>query len=678
MLTIEQQIEAYADKIPSIQKRFTVGNIVPYPYQAVAYIETAKRIANYEHPFYIKASVSAGKTIMIAMLAAQCKTMNLPMMVIARQAEIVKQDSEEISNLDVPNSVYCAGLGTKAAYFPIVVGSEGTVVNGLFKMLGDYVPSVLAIDECHQVDWQDLAEAIANDESFEYMSRAKDKPYRVNGEIVDADYPYNEKFETVEFGGGRTQYTIVIIELMRRCLQKTGRELRIVGYTGSEFRGVIPILQEDKSQPGFWREQITDINTNYLVEFGSVVPTIFGDTEADGLGYDLSEFHGSSQDGTQDFSAEDLRKMEKKIHDSGEMTKLIMQKVVERAQTRNGVLITCAGQRHCKEAASYLPPDATYAIITEKTNSKKRGEILDKANRGEIKYIFQVMALTTGVNVPFWDFSVILRKIGSLTLLIQLLGRGMRLLKDWQKEAPYSWVKEDHLVWDFAGTMDDLGQLYFDPILEQAQYQKRKSSKNGPKICPVCKGENSEYARRCIHKDSNGNRCEYFWTSQRCEDQKDPRTGKIKVKGCHAENDIVARQCRCCGVQLKDPNDNLTGKHYTQNDWYQVVGFDLGLTRNQSGIIFNYVLLNHDGERFTAREKFFPESESAICGKLWRQKAVFQHVDDAVMRGKLGGMKNARKILEYAEYFRAPKRVTHRINGKKEDIISRKDFGGEE
>ncbi|WP_236516210.1 hypothetical protein, partial [Escherichia coli] len=172
-------------------------------------------------------------------------------------------------------------------------------------------------------------------------------------------------------------------------------ELRIVGYTGSEFRGVVPILQEDKTQPGFWREQITDINTNYLVEFGSVVPTIFGDTEADGLGYDLSEFHGSSQDGTQDFSAEELRKMEKKIHESGEMTKLIMQKVVERAKTRNGVLITCAGQRHCKEAASYLPPDATYAIITEKTNSKKRGEILDKANRGEIKYIFQVMSLTT-------------------------------------------------------------------------------------------------------------------------------------------------------------------------------------------------------------------------------------------------------------------------------------------
>ncbi|GAB7401503.1 hypothetical protein OUHCRE2_49640 [Enterobacter asburiae] len=69
-------------------------------------------------------------------------------------------------------------------------------------------------------------------------------------------------------------------------------------------------------------------------------------------------------------------------------------------------------------------------------------------------------------------------------------------------------------------------------------------------------------------------------------------------------------------MQLKDPNGNLTGKHNTQNGWYDVVGVDIGLARNQSGIIFNYVLLNHDGERFTAREKFFPESENQICGKL--------------------------------------------------------------
>lgn len=672
---IKQQIaDLGEEKIKELQAKYTVGPVVPYPYQCVMFDEIGKRIGRYRHPFYVKASVSAGKTIGFAMVASRIRDLGLSMMILARQGEIVKQDSEELSNFEVPNSVYCAGLGTKSAYFPIVVGSEGTVVGGLFKALGDFVPSVLGIDECHQVDWEDLADAIKNGESFEQMSRAKDAPYKINGEVCDPSIVPCD-MDCVVYGTGRTQYTQIIVELMRRCKEKTGKELRIFGMTGSEFRGTTPILVEDTDKPGFWREQVTDIDTDYLIEFGSVVPTFFGDDLGD-LGYDLDEFHASSRDGGE-FTAAELKKMEKKIHDSGDMTKRIMERVVERAKTRNGVLITCAGQRHCKEAASYLPEGSTYAIITESMAGKKRGEILEAANRGEIKYIFQVMALTTGVNVPFWDFSVILRKIGSLTLLIQLLGRGMRLLKGWQKEAPYNFEKTDHLVWDFAGTMDELGQLYFNPILEQAQYQRRGSDKQPPKPCPKCGKENSFHARRCIATDANGNRCDYFWKSQICEDQKDEKTGRLKVKGCGVENDVVARICRGCGVSLKDPNDNLTGKHYTLNDWYDVVGFDIGLTRNQSGILFNYVLVDKHGDRFTATEKFFPESDNQICAKLWRQKGVFPHVFDPIMRGKLGAYKNARKIIEHQEFFAAPKRVTHRINGKKEDIISRKDFGND-
>src|SRR5699024_570363 len=112
----------------------------------------------------------------------QCRKMGLKMMVLARQAEIVDQDSEEITNLGVPNSIYCAGLKTKSAYFPIVVGSEGTVVNGLFKALGDYVPHVIGIDECHQVDWEDLADAIENNESYQQMTTKKDLPVLIGEE----------------------------------------------------------------------------------------------------------------------------------------------------------------------------------------------------------------------------------------------------------------------------------------------------------------------------------------------------------------------------------------------------------------------------------------------------------------------------------------------------------------
>ncbi|SMH63967.1 ATP-dependent helicase [Escherichia phage vB_EcoS_swan01] len=660
---IEKQISALGEAvIKSIQERFTVGNIVPYPYQCVAYAEIAKRMKNYEHPFFVKASVSAGKTLMFAMVAAQCRKMGLKMMVLARQAEIVDQDSEEISNLGVPNSIYCAGLKTKSAYFPIVVGSEGTVVNGLFKSLGDYVPHVIGIDECHQVDWEDLADAIENNESYQQMTTKKDLPV-----LIGEEQQFDSNGDPM-FGTGRTQYTVIIMEMMRRCREAYGHELRIFGMTGSEFRGVVPILVEDKNKNGFWREQVTNIDTNYLIKFGSVVPTNFGDVGD--LGYDLSEFEASSEDGVSDFDAKTLRKMEEKIHQDATMTQKIMAKVHEICKDRNGVLVTCAGERHCKEAAAALPPGVEYRIITGKTGDNQRKEWLREAYEGKVKYIFQVQALTTGVNVPFWDTSVILRKIGSLTLLIQLLGRGMRLLKQWHIEQGFK--KKDHLVLDFAGTMDELGDLYFDPILEQAQFQKRFTNGKEPKTCPICGTLNSFYARRCMHVDDNGKRCEHFWTYRICEDQVDQRTKKIIKRGCGTKNDVVARVCRCCDISLVDPNEKLSGKHYTKNDWCNVKSFRVDMTKNQKGIIFCYEL-EANGDTFKAYERFFPESESNICRTIWR-KIALQHIPDRKIAGMVASYRNARKIMSYAHHIMPPVRVTHRKNGKGEDNIAKREF----
>lgn len=672
--SIDKQIEELGpDKIAELQQRFTFKGITPYPYQCVMYNEIGKRIAKYRHPFFVKASVSAGKTIGFAMVAKRCNEMGLSMMILARQAEIVSQDSEEITNFGVPNSVYCAGLNTKSAYFPVVVGSEGTVANGLFKALGDFTPMVLGIDECHQVDWEDLADAIANNETYDQMSRGDDEPYMVDGVVVDRGaMAVDERLHVVVKGTKRAQYTMIIMELMRRCKEVHGKELRIFGMTGSEFRGTTPILVTDPKAKGFWREQVTNIDTHYLVKFGSVVPTVFGDTG--GIGYDLSEFTASAQDGTADFGSKEMRRMEQKIHDDATMTQQIMQQVVRVAEARNAVLITCAGQRHCKEAAAALPPGSTYAIITEKTGAKQRKEILDKVRAGEIKYTFQVMALTTGVNVTNWDLCVILRKIGSLTLLIQLIGRVMRLLKQDQVEA--GMVKNDCMVLDYAGTMDELGQLYFDPMLEEAQFQSRFRSDKDPKKCELCGTMNSFYARRCVAVDHLGRRCEHFWKARKCEDQIDDRTGKVIHQGCGTLNDIVARVCRNCDVTLLDPNGNLTGKAYSKNDWCDVLDFDIIPTKNQRGVVFKYRLRDVAGEEFSAYESFFPQSSAPVCHTMFRQKAVLVHVADKEMQRYLCGVKNAIKIVAAKKHFARPVRVTHRRNQKGEDIISRKDFGG--
>ncbi|MEG0209102.1 hypothetical protein, partial [Hafnia sp.] len=109
--------------------------------------------------------------------------------------------------------------------------------------------------------------------------------------------------------------------------------------------------------------------------------------------------------------------------------------------------------------------------------------------------------------------------------------------------------------------------------------------------------------------------------------------------------------------------------------WFDVVDFKVELTNNGKGIIYNYTL-SKNGEEFTARELFFPESQAQICGTLWRKKGVEPHIKDKQIARLMGAYKSAAKIYQNAHHVAAPLRVTHRKNAKKEDVISRKDFFG--
>ncbi|ATE86080.1 DNA helicase [Shigella phage Sd1] len=660
MLPIEKLVANFDKKrIEEIQKDYSFGEVTPYHFQCVTFDAIGKAIGKYEAPFIADLSVSAGKTIILAMIGKRMEQLGLPYMVLSRQSEIISQNSEELRNFGIRNSVYCAGLNVKSVYYQTIVASEGTAANGLFKGLGDYVPAVIAIDECHMVDHMDIVEAEENEETFEQMSTAK-------GEMVFKDGEY-----TGLTGTGRSQYTLIISEMKRRCREKYKRELRIFGLTGSPYRDNNHIVVSNPNIRGFWRKTVMQVPTNYLVDLGFVVPTVYG--EVGDLGYDLTEFTPDGDDGIKDFSKKDLNAMEEKIHQSQSMTQKIMQFAAKFMETRNAALVTCSGKRHCEEAAAALPKGVTWAIVTDSTGEKKRREILSDASEGKYKFIFQIGCLTTGVNVPPWDTSIILRKVGSITLLIQLLGRGMRILKKKHKEM--GMVKEDHVVLDFAGTLDDMAELYFDPIIEEVQDQKFKSSRKGgeePRICPACSYENSPSARRC-NNVIDGKRCEHFFQFRTCDDIEDPQTKVILKKGCGEKNDIVAKNCRCCGEMLIDPNAKLSGKMYRQGDWLRVYGFSIGLTKNQTGIVARYEIMAHNGQKFIAYETFFPESDHRVCSVKW--KAFCQtHIQNKAEAFRIGRLRNARMIMTNASQFREPLRVTHRKNQKGQDIIANKSF----
>ena len=146
MLKIDQQIaETRCDEIRAM---FPNAPYPAYDYQCAAYRIAGEEIrsANPE-PFIIEASVSAGKTDMISMICGRISQMNeqqaannrepYQTLVISRQAEIVSQDSDKLWQYGVQNSIFCAGLSRKASAFPIVVASEGTVVNALEDSVRD-------------------------------------------------------------------------------------------------------------------------------------------------------------------------------------------------------------------------------------------------------------------------------------------------------------------------------------------------------------------------------------------------------------------------------------------------------------------------------------------------------------------------------------------------------------
>lgn len=618
------------------------GEIEPRPYQWLVYEKTAEVIRKFgkqPKPSYVTASVGAGKTIMIAMIARRFQDMGWEGLVIARQGEIIEQDAEELWNLSVKNSLFSASLGRKAYAYPLIAGTEGTIINGLFdktaddgtvtkSLLSDFTPRYILVDECHQVNWQDII----------------------------SEHP-------------ETQYGVIMNELNRRCKAKYGHEVIVIGYTGSPFRGVESI------KGAYWKHEIVNISTKYLVDLGFLVPTIFGGQDIEDLQYDLHDFASSDVDGVRDFTDSQLKEMQEEILKQGTLTQKIMLKVMELTRDRLGVLITCAGKKHCKEAAKYLP-EGSYSIVTEDMGQKARRKALKDAATGRKKYTLQIGCLTTGVNIPYWDTSVILRKIMSLTLLTQLLGRPMRLLKPDQIAAGL--VKENHLCLDFTGTMFELGGLYEDPILEEAEAQRAKRS--GEQVpCPKCQTMNSPYARRCIGKDSTSpdGRCEEFFSFIRCGFDK--HGIRIFDDGCGTKNDPTARYCRQCDHVLRDPNAALNERAYTDKEWTDVQDFKVELTKDAEGVLYRYLVVKADGKTGWANEVFYPfGGKPKNLRDMFKMKALLPHLEDKSMMKKMMDCHDAKTFMHYAGLIRAPKRITHRFNDKGRDIIHRKDFIGEQ
>lgn len=587
-------------------------------YQQKAHESTIDHCKGSSEPAFHSQSVGAGKTILIAYYTKYLTDRKARVLVMARQGELIEQNSEDYKMIGGKCSIYSASLGMKSTYYPAVFGTEGTIGRALDsdfsynadnpkKSPGFYHAAL--IDECHMVDWQDVI---------------SDEPTTQYGKIISH-------------------------------LRTINPAIRIIGYTGSPFRNNCTIKDD------FWKKQLSDVSTYQLINEGFLVPPLFGFADDEHHYAGLDNFTPNDSASADDFSSKELAAMGREICKQKDKTALIMEEVIERTRDRLGVLITCASKKHCEQVSECLP-FGSWGIVTDSTSTKERRRILDGAKDGSIKYVIQIGCLTTGVNVPRWDSLVMLRKIGSLTQLIQLTGRGLRTLKDWQIDEGLQ--KHDCLVLDYTDTYEAMGKIFDDPIVQNAMAAK-KDREYKMQECPKCTTENSEFAVRCRGADSSApdGRCEHFFKFTMC-------------LHCMTENAPTARSCRKCDAVLIDPNTALTKKAYSDADYKPVTS--MKLKQNASGgITVTYALdstYHKDGQELpeVAQEHLSPTSDKQFQKARW-WKFIADHIQGAQFRRTFAKMSVDSAIKNQA-MLDSPTHITHRINDKGFSVINRKKF----
>jgi DNA repair protein RadD len=454
-----------------------------YQQEAVRRVVTHFRAS--DEPAVVVLPTGSGKSLVIAELARLARGRVL---VLAHVRELVEQNHAKYLAYGLEADIFSAGLGRKESARQVVFGSVQSVVRNL-ALFDDSNFTLLVIDECHRV------------------APDKDASYR---RVIEA-------------------------------LRQANPRLKVLGLTATPYRlgqGFIYHRHHHGMVRGdddcFFRDCVFEQPLRLMVKQGYLAEPRRVDAAVER--YDFSALVPGAG-GL--FREEELNR----VAAGNRATPGIVAEIVERARSRQGVMLFAASVAHAKEVLGYLPA-AEAALITGETPSRERERIIAAFKARELKYLVNVAVLTTGFDAPHVDLIAILRPTESVSLYQQIVGRGLRL-------AP---GKRDCLILDYAGNPWDL----YAP--EVGSPRPASDTEPVQVECPACGHANLFWGRKEgeIVIEHFGRRCQGLVEDEAGKrDQCDFRF-RFKVCGaCGAENDIAARRCHGCQTLLVDADDKL-------------------------------------------------------------------------------------------------------------------------
>lgn len=483
------------------------------PYQQSAHDAVMDWIRGCLDPCLIEAATGSGKSLIVAAIAHSINQMSgKKILCIAPSSELVEQNYEKYLATGEKASIFSASLNKKDMHHDVVFGTPGTVANQVRKFGKQF--AAVVIDEAH----------------------------------------------------GVTPTLLKIVEHMRSQNPK----LRVIGLSATPHRlGTGYIYANhyrygamDETIDPFFHTLVYEIGGRELIEQGYLTPPVFEQTAEH---YDTS---GLTQNRSGQWSSVSV---DAAFVGRGRKTSAIIADVVNQSRERYGVMIFAATIQHAEEVMESLPPGLS-RLVTGNTDKGERRQILADFKAQRIKYLVNVAVLTTGFDASHVDVIAILRATESVSLLQQIIGRGLRLHEG----------KQNCLILDYAENMERHcpGGDVFDPNI-----RAKKSTPGEPLSvkCPICNFMNefgarkneegfdvddegyftdlagqrievaegsplpAHYGRRCqgeVLIAGHHKKCGHKWSFKECPE-------------CATENDIAARYCSGCKAEIVDPNEKL-------------------------------------------------------------------------------------------------------------------------
>ncbi len=156
------------------------------------------------------------------------------------------------------------------------------------------------------------------------------------------------------------------------------------------------------------------------------------------------------------------------------------------SERRSRCVVFCADIAHAVFTAGQLRAQGEASVHV--VHSKQRGDVQEAEiqafqSAAGRSWLINVNLISVGVDIPCIDAVAILRNVSSLALLIQMIGRGLRIFDG----------KADCLVWDYGNGTRRFGFID-DPRLDANEAGTAPPSQ---KTCPTCSALLLALARSC-------------------------------------------------------------------------------------------------------------------------------------------------------------------------------------